>query len=438
MDIHLLRCRRNGLSLIGLVKSVNGPRTDVSDTTTYTYYAGTDVSGCATQGGTCHYLGDLQTVTNAVGQVTTYVSYDKNGRATRIQDANGTLTDMTYHARGWLLTRTVRYNANGTASSNDATTTFAYDNAGNVTKVTQPDGSYLTYTYDDAHRLTDIEDNLSNRLHYTLDAAGNRTQEQTYDPSNTLKRALSRQYDQLDRLTATLNASSAAVQTYTNPAEAPPTGITYTDGYDGNGNAIYSIDGTSNHVGTEQQYDPLNRLIKTLQDHAGTGATHNTTTQYAYDTRDNLRSVIDPDNLTTSYTYDGLNNLTQLVSPDTGTTGYTYDAAGNRLSQTDARGVVTRFSYDALNRLTGLSYPTSSLNVTYAYDQANTVTGCSTSYPLGRLTTMTDASGSTTYCYDRRGNVLTKRQVRLGHLHRGLRLQPGRPPSDPYLSQRCL
>jgi len=106
------------------------------------------------------------------------------------------------------------------------------------------------------------------------------------------------------------------VQSYTNPMESAPSGITYTNGYDGNGNPIYSIDGTSDHVGTEQQYDSLNRLVKALQDHAGAASTHDTTTQYAYDTRDNLRSVIDPDSLTTSYTYDGLNNLTALGSPD--------------------------------------------------------------------------------------------------------------------------
>jgi len=417
--------------LVGLLLSVDGPRTDVSDVTTYTYYATTDESGCAAlQGsgvaslppdgsqfdGPCHRLGDLNTVTNALGQVTTYVSYDRNGRVVRIKDANGVDTDMTYHERGWLATRTVRASSKGTDSEFDAITTFDYDNVGNVTSVTQPDGASLSYTYDAAHRLTDITDSLNDTIHYTLDAAGNRTDEKTYDPSNTLSRSLSRQYDQLNRLTALLNSANTAVQSYTNPAEAAPTGITYTDGYDGNGNAIYSIDGTSNHIGTEQQYDPLNRLVKTLQDHAGTGGTHDTTTQYAYDARNNLRSVIDPDNLTTSYTYDGLNNLTSLSSPDTGLTKYydvagnpSYDAAGNRLQQTDARGVISTYSYDALNRLVGIGYPTTSLNVTYGYDAA--ASGC---YNTGRLTQITDNSGNTTYCYDRRGNVTKKTQVTSG------------------------
>ena len=54
---------------------------------------------------------------------------------------------------------------------------------------------------------------------------------------------------------------------------------------------------------------------------------------------------------------------------------------------------------------------TPALNVGFAYDQPNVTTGCAKSFPLGRLTQITDASGSTTYCYDRRGNVTRKTQV---------------------------
>lgn len=411
-----------GCPVVGLILTIDGPRIDVSDTTTYAYYTTTDVSGCATVGGNCHYLGDVYTVTNALNQVTTFVAYTQYGRVARIKDADGTYTDSTYNNRGWLASKTVRANADGSANAAlDATTTFTYDNVGNVKQVTQPDGTYLHYLYDTAHRLTDIYDSstlsnylLGNHIQYQLDGAGNRTLEQTYDPTSTLQRSLGRQFDQLNHLSKILNAASAAVQTYTNPAEVPPPGVTYTDGYDGAGNAIYSIDGTSLHVGTEQQYDPLNRLIQTLQDHAGTGSTHNTATEYAYDTRDNLRSVTDPDNLATSYTYDGLDNLTAVSSPDTGSSSYAYDAAGNRITQVDARNVRTAYSYDGLNRLLGTSYPTTSLNVTYSYDQPNATTGCTTSYPIGRLTRLTDNSGSTTYCYDRRGNVLQKKQVTNG------------------------
>jgi len=413
--------------LVGLTKFVNGPRatTDagmagLDDTTTYTYYQ-TDDSTCATNGACPHRKGDLWKVTNALSQITTYVTYDKNGRVTRLQDANGTYTDFVYHPRGWLTDRIVRASATGATDPGDATTHIDYDAVGNVTKVTQPPdnlstGAYLAYTYDDAHRLIKIADNLNNAIDYCpggvgsatcLDAAGNRQVEQVKDPSGVLKRSLSRTYNQLSQLTQVLNHASQPVEHSNGLSD---TGVA--DGYDGNGNRVLVQDGLN--TTTKQTYDGLNRLVATIQNYGGTDtATANTTTGYTYDTRDNLRQVTDPDGLNTVYTYDGLNNLTGLSSPDTGNSIYTYDTAGNRVTQTDNRSpsVTSTYTYDALNRLTGIAYPTTTLNVTYAYDQANATTGCTTSYPIGRLTTMTDGSGSTTYCYDRRGNVTQKKQI---------------------------
>jgi len=415
--------------LVGLTKSTNGPRatTDAGmashdDTTTYTYYQADD-STCATNGACPHRKGDLWKVTNALSQVTTYVTYDKNGRVTRMQDANGTYTDFVYHARGWLTDRIVRASATGSAGVGDATTHIDYDAVGNVTKVTQPDGPYLVYTYDDAHRLIKIADNivstLANTIDYCpggvgsatcLDAAGNRQVEQVKDPSGVLKRSLSRTYNTLSQLTQVQNHAGVPVE---RSDTLTISGQPITDGYDGNGNRVLVQDGFGTQ--TRQAFDGLNRLIDTYQDDLGAStATVDTHTHYVYDTRDNLRQVTDPDGLNTVYTYDGLNNLTGLSSPDTGSTAYTVDKAGNRLTQTDSRGITSTYTYDALNRLTAIAYPTTSLNIAYAYDQANTTTGCATSYPLGRLTTMTDGSGSTTYCYDRRGNVTQKKQVTSG------------------------
>ena len=398
--------------LPGLLVSSDGPRTDVADVTSYAYYDTTDASGCGVPAGQCHARGDLKSVTNALGQVTSYIAYDALGHAVRIKDANGTTIDFAYQARGWLASRTVRANADGTPNSAlDASTTIGYDAAGNITRVTQPDGTYLQYGYDAAHRLTDVYDSatpsnylLGDHIQYTLDAAGNRIDEKTSDPNGVLKRELARTYDRLNRLTAVLNSANAAVRTFANAPDAP-VGTTSVDGYDPNGNALYSFDGSTNRIATAQQYDPLNRLLKTLQDRAGSGATHDTQTLYAYDTRNNLRSVTDPDGLVTNYTYDALENLTDLSSPDTGHTAYGYDSTGNRQAQTDARGTATAYRYDALNRLTAIVYPTTSLNVTYVYDQP--VTGC---FNVGRLTQLIDSSGSTQYCYDRRGNVTSKTQ----------------------------
>jgi len=409
---------------VGLVKSVNGPRpagddgmsVGQDDVTTYAYYQ-TDDSTCASNGACTHRHGDLWKVTNALGHVTEYVAYDKAGRLTRLKDANGTYTDFAYHPRGWLTDRIVRASATGAPGAGDATTHIDYDAVGNVKKVTQPDGAFLAYTYDDAHRLIKIADNLGNSIDYCpggagsaqcLDAAGNRRVEEVWSPGPgpaQMKRAVAREYNQLSQLVRVTNASAQPVEQSQGLAE---TGVV--DGYDRNGNRVLVQDGLGTK--TRQRYDGLDRLIESIQNVGGTDpATANTSTGYAYDARDNLRQVTDPDGLNTVYDYDGLNNLTGLHSPDTGNTSYTYDLAGNRRSQTDARGVTSTYTYDALNRLTGIAYPTTSLDVTYAYDQADAVTGCSGSYPLGRMTTMTDASGSTSYCYDRRGNVTVKTQV---------------------------
>ncbi|MFC5741197.1 RHS repeat-associated core domain-containing protein [Dyella tabacisoli] len=386
--------------LVGLVLSTAGPRTDVTDVTSYRYYLSTDESGCGTAGGACHRAGDLYQITDALGHVVTTVAYDKNGRVVRQRDVNGVITDLSYHPRGWLLTRTVRANADGSASAQDAMTQMAYDGVGNVTKVTDPDGVFVSYTYDAAHRLTDITDALGNRIHYTLDAAGNKIKEDIYDSTGIVRRTLSRSYNTLGQLTAVTDALNRAVFN-----------AGYSDSYDANGNLVHTADALG--VQRKQSYDGLHRLVSTLDNYNGTDtATQNTSSTFTYDARDQLTGATDPSSLTTTYTYDGLGNRTALQSPDTSNSSDTYDAAGNRLTHTDARGIVSASSYDAINRLIGTVYAsTPALNVSYSYDDANSVTGCAASRPLGRLTRVVESSVTTVFCYDTRGNVTQKQQI---------------------------
>ena len=385
--------------LVGLLLSITGPRSDLTSTTHYSYYLSTDESGCGTAGGACHRAGDLYQITDAAGHVITYVAYDKNGRIVRQRDANGVVTDFTYHPRGWLLTRIVRANADGTPSANDAVTQIGYTPYGAVASVKDPDGVQVTYTYDAAHRLTDITDALGNRIHYTLDAAGNKTKEETFDTSGTLRRSLGRTYNTLGQLTGIKDGLNRTVFD-----------ASFSDSYDGNGNLVRSADALG--IQRKQGYDALNRLITTIDNYNGTDtATQNTQSVFAYDTRDQLQGVSDPDGLNTTYDYDGLGNATGVHSPDTGTSTFVYDAAGNRTQATDARGVVSHSTYDALNRITATTYPHSDANVSYRYDEPDSVTGCVGSYPIGRLTSIVETAVTTVYCYDARGNVVKKTQT---------------------------
>lgn len=374
--------------LLGLVTSVDGPRTDVSDLTTYTYYPSDDAS-CASAPTTCpHRKGDLWKVTNALGQVSETLAYDGAGRVLSMKDANGVVTDLDYHPRGWLTASKVRGTDNA-VETDDRITRIDYWPTGLVKQVTQPDGAFTGYTYDAAHRLTDITDNTGNTVHYTLDNAGNRLNEDTKDSTGTLKRTLSRVYNQLGQLATQADASGH------------PTDLTY----DANGNPDTVTDALGRV--TDSDHDPLNRLTRTLQDVGGINAE----TTFAYDAQDHLTQVTDPKGLDTTYAYSGLGDLTRLTSPDTGITNYTYDSAGNRRTQTDARGKVSTYSYDALNRLTQVAYPNTGLNATYTYDTPQTACASGETFSTGRLTKLTDASGSTQYCYDRFGQLLRKVQT---------------------------
>ncbi|NIJ72052.1 RHS repeat-associated core domain-containing protein [Xanthomonas sp. F4] len=372
---------------VGALLSVRKDKDSQQVVATFSYYSA-NASGCETSPAQCRYRkGDLWKATNALGQVTEYLAYDGAGRVLTVKDANGRVTDFTFHPRGWLTATKVR-GADDSTESDDRITLVDYWPNGLVKQVAQPDGTLTRFAYDAAHRLTDIADNAGNTIHYTLDSAGNRVKEDTKDASGALKRTLSRVYNQFGQL-----ATQAT-------AQGNPTDF----GYDANDNATTVTDALGHK--TQNDYDGLNRLTRTLQDVGGIAAE----TKFSYDALDNITNVTDPKGLDTSYVYNGLGDMTAVTSPDTSTTTYTYDTAGNRSTQTDARNVRTSYSYDALNRLTQVAYPTTSLNIRYTYDVTQTTCASGETYGIGRLTRMQDGSGSTDYCYDRFGDLVRKVQ----------------------------
>jgi YD repeat-containing protein len=165
----------------GQVLTEDGPRTDVADTTTYTYYSDTTAE---------HTLGDLQSIINAGGQVTQFTKYNAHGQLLESVDARGVTTIHTYDLR---LRRT-------STSVGGRTTSYSYEPTGDLKRVTQPDGSWIENSYDDARRLTAVADQAGNRIEYTLDNAGNRLQENIKDPGGALQRSITRSFDGLGRV----------------------------------------------------------------------------------------------------------------------------------------------------------------------------------------------------------------------------------------------
>ena len=233
--------------IVGLMLTATGPRTDTAQTTTYSYYLASSAANCGTPGSVCYQPGDLHTITDPSGHVTTIASYDGAGRVTRLTDGNGINTDMTYTPRGWLASRSV----------GGAATSFTYMPYGAVHTVTDPDGVTTTYGYDAAHRLVKITDAQGNYIQYTLDAAGNKTAEQVYDATGTLHKSLTRSFNTLGQLTKVMDGLNHT----SFDASA-------SNSYDANGNLVQSADG----LGIQRQmgYDALNRLAQTIDNYNGT------------------------------------------------------------------------------------------------------------------------------------------------------------------------
>ncbi|QOJ24279.1 MAG: RHS repeat protein [Gammaproteobacteria bacterium] len=352
-----------------LQKIEDGPRTDVTDITTTDYYA----PDAACTGGHSGCRGEIASITNALGHVTQITRYNAHGQPEEIVDPNGLVTSLTYDVRQRILSRTV-----GTEI-----TRYQYDGVGQLQKITLPDGSFLSYTYDAAHRLTAIADNLGNRVQYTLDAMGNRTKEELFDPLNNLTKTQQRGFDALNRLWKDTGAQSQTTQYQ----------------YDAQGNLKQVADPLL-HTAT-YQFDTRNRLKETIDPANG----H---TQQTLDALDRLTQVTDPRNIATTYTVSGFGDLTQEVSADRGTATYTYDSAGNLKTVTDARGVKHTYTWDALNRPTQRTHATvagipGTTALTWSYDAG--------SNGIGRLTGLSDESGSTSFSYDSHGRLLNTLQI---------------------------
>ena len=359
----------------GQMLTIDGPRTDVSDMTTFTYY------NCTT-GDEC---GQLHTISNALGHTTTFNSYDAAGRLTKETDPNGYVRQYTYSNVTGFLSKETRRSPYNQSRIYD----YYFNDAGLL--VFAPAGEYLDrlrWTYDDAHRPIQVEDTLGNKIKYTYDSAGNVTEERIEDSSGTLHRQTQYAYDNWSRLD-TINRGGYVTDVL----------------FDALGN-LTQVEDPALRV-TDQVFDGLNRLTQSTDP-----ATQQTL--YTYDNLDNLEEVTTPNGTKTTYTYDDFGRAESEQSPDRGATSYTYDKSDNVLARTDARGITATYTYDALNRLLTISYPDTSKNVVFGYDSGPR--------NKGLLTSLTDESGTTTWNHYTHGPAARERTMTRTHSIGGVSL----------------
>jgi len=379
-------------------KSADGPRTDVTDAAQWVYYP-IDLAVPA------FARGKLAGVKNAAGHITRYEDYDVFGNARRVVDANGVATELTYDVMGRLLTSTLK-GVSGCDTVVDPlcaaelTTTRSYKSrTGLLEFETRPGGGVTKYEYDTRGRVVAISrgpssTNLTERMEYEIDlSTGQKRAEKIFAKEAgiwVLKKTLSYTYDIFSRLQKTTHPDGAFAQ--------------YT--YDAAGNILTAKDENHATANTTYGYEAAERLASVKQK-LGAGEIQTT---YAYDLDGNLIAVTDPNANVTSYLYDDFGQMIQQTSPVTGVTTYDYDTAGNLTITTDARGATSTRTYDALGRASSSSSTLGAQieNVTWTYDQPS-----ANAFTAGRLTAMSDPSGSTAYAYERRG-LLRREQKTIG------------------------
>lgn len=407
----------------------NGNRTSTTDAlggiTSYTYNgfgqvtSVTDPEGHVTSYG-YDLAGNLTSTTDASGAVTQY-QHDAAGNVTAIIRPGGKTTSFTYDSFGNLLSSTdpvglttsFTYDLVGNLLSrtdaNNATTTYAYDNVSRLLQITDPEGHATSFTYDangnrrsvtDANgNTTTIEYNDRNKPSTMTDPLGNvTTYAYTYggcsscgatggdllasvtDPNG---HTTSYEYDLFGRRTKVID----------------PLGHETSFTYDAVGNLLTKTD--ANGRVTVFAHDPLRRLNAQTDPLSGVAS-------FGYTPAGWLDNVVDPGGVVTRYAYDPTGRVTQVLSPDAGTASYAYNPDGTLAGKTDANGTEITYTYDNAARLTGIVFPIPSEDITFSYDSP------AVSYGKGRLTGMTDPSGTSTYRYDALGRLTGEDRMVLG------------------------
>ncbi len=325
----------------------------------------TTIAGGLSQSFTYNYdtAGNLSSVTNALGQTTTFGNYNAFGEAGTMIDANGVQTLYGYDSVGRIISQ----------STNGRTTSYSYS-GDKLTQVSSSDGSSTSYFYNAAGRLTQSVNALNESTSYGL--ANNASANLRTDTTNAAGQFVgTMQYDALRRPYRVVGNYGQSLQ--------------YS--YDANGNVASLRDAQGRT--TTYAYDVLDRVTKVTAPDGGIATT-------AYAPLGEISSVSDPKGVGTGYSYDALGRLTNRNSSDTGSTSYVVDALGRVTTETSANGQIITYTWDVLNRMT--SRTAGGTTETLVYDQG--------AYGKGHVTSFSDASGSTSYAYNADGQVIQQMQ----------------------------
>ena len=280
----------------------------------------------------------------------------------------------TYNAADYATKYVVSKEVLTSVDGSKGTTTYTYDDAGNVIKrvYKEPDiSSTTTYAYDSKGNITKraFKNDVSGyRETETFAYSGGLVSKQTFKSDDGSDTSFSYAYDSKGRLTkkTTVSADSGSKDYYI-----------YS--YDENGNVSKIVTKDDNSVSntTTYTYDSSNRLTKEVSKYE----TVTYETVYTYDKNGNTTKIVETggeeySNYTTTRSFDSKNNLLsdKTVYGDTVyDTQYVYDSSGRLTKETykigDSTMFVRKLAYDSNGNMSKETYKTSAGTsfTTYSY-----------------------------------------------------------------------
>jgi len=313
---------------------------------------------------------------------TTSYAYDGAGRLTRLTDPMGGVTVRRYDRNG---------NLDLVTDADNKTTTYDHDAADQPTVVHRPDTTTLSTAYDLDGRVTHQVDGANAATLYAYDPLGRlasvtdpqgRTTTYSHDPAGNI----TTKQDPDGNCTATpktgcttFGYDAADQQTTIGYSEGATPNVTI--GYDTLGQRTSMTDGTGTSTWT---WDSLGRLVASSTGSGLTGGAQ--TVGYAYDLRNSKTSTTYPGNKTVPRVYDAAGNLTSTTDWTGTASTFAYDADDNLIVRS-AQGLDTTLAYDANSRVTAINVGYWLLFSTSTQSYGRT--------PTGQLTS-TSGSGSMT------------------------------------------
>ena len=316
------------------------------------------------------------------------LQYDNSGNATGQTDPNGNVSSGSYDLGDRLAQNT---------DAASGSTAYVYDDNGNITQVSAPNGAITTYTFDaSSRRLTEASPDRGN-LTYSYDLADNLV-------STTDARGITAtfSYDDLNRVTSVVypDATENVAFVY----DSCPFGI---------GRICNRTDESGSY---DFMYDVYGNF--TQVDYTTLGVTHTTT--YQYDAEHRVISMTLPSGRTVTYQRDGLGRISGIDADISGinttlVSNITYRADSLVTARQYGNGIAETRIYDQQRRLTQQTIGTAD-SVLFSYDANSSVLSRDTQTNthtygydvLDRLEAETNDGATIDYTYDPNYNRLTK------------------------------